>query len=210
MFTHNIYRNIRTRVIIVRDGRMLLLSAVSDGTGREAYRGLPGGGLHANESLYECGEREVLEETGLRVRVTSLAFLREWVVPKCVPLEEMRRTVRVWEAVARALQYEDGPPTRRWTSRAKGAGVLADHGYTLEAYLWAELREGESGEPGAEDVFGGVPEWVPLEQVPREPLFPTELKALARDLAEGRAAVGAPVVASAPASPWNESDHVHP
>ena len=83
MFTHNIYRNIRTRVIVVRDGKMLLHAPCGDQMGgRDAYRVLPGGGLEPNESLYECGEREVYEEAGLRVRVTSLAFLREWVVPK--------------------------------------------------------------------------------------------------------------------------------
>lgn len=202
MFTHNIYRNIRTRVIIVRDGKMLLHSAVSDGTGRDAYRGLPGGGLHPNESLYECGEREVYEETGLTVRVTSLAFLREWVVPKCVPLEEMRKTLGVWEAAARAIGYEE--------AMNLGASAPSEHAYALEVYLWAELCEGESGEPTADDVFGGVPEWVPLEQLPKEPLFPTELKALARDLTEGRAAVGVPVFASVPTDPWDEGDSVHP
>jgi len=35
-----------------------------------------------NESLAECGEREVMEETGLAVKVTTVAFLREFVVPK--------------------------------------------------------------------------------------------------------------------------------
>ena len=42
---------------------------------------------------------------------------------------------------------------------------------------------------------------MPLEQVPKEPLFPAELKALARDLAEGRARVGVPVFVSEPGSP---------
>jgi 8-oxo-dGTP pyrophosphatase MutT (NUDIX family) len=202
VFTHNIYRNIRTRVIVVRDGKMLLFPAVSDGTGRDPYRCLPGGGLHPNESLYECGEREVLEETGLRVRVTGLAFLRECVVPKCVSVEEMKGTLGVWEAAARAVGYEEAMDL--------GARAAAEQAYALEAYLWGELRKGESGKPRPDDIFGTRAEWVPLGQVPNEPLFPTELKALARDLAEGRVAVGVPLFASAPTSPWNEGDRVHP
>ncbi len=208
MFTHNIYRNIRVRVIVVRDGKMLLFPPGSDGTGRDPYRGLPGGGLRPNESLYECGEREVMEETGLRVKVTEVAFLRECVVPKTVPLKEMKRVLGVWEAVARALQYEDEPPTvtRRWTSMAQGAGELADYAYALEVYLWGELGQEETPRPRPDDVFGAVAEWVALEQVPKEPLFPTELKALARDLAEGRRAVGVPAFVSEPGSPWDDAE----
>lgn len=126
MFTHNIYRNIRVRVIVVRDGKMLLFPPGSDGTERDPYRGLPGGGLEPNESLYECGEREVVEETGLRVKVTGVAFLRECVVPKSVSADEMREALRNWGA-------ED-------------IGE-ADYGYGLEVYLWAELPEGGSSEP---------------------------------------------------------------
>lgn len=75
------FLSIRTRVIVVHDGNMLLLSPFEPGAG---WR-LPGGGLELDESLAECGEREILEETGLTIRVTNVAFLREWVVPKyCV------------------------------------------------------------------------------------------------------------------------------
>ena len=39
----------------------------------------PGGGLEPGESLAEAVSREVLEETGVRVRGTGPAFLQEWV-----------------------------------------------------------------------------------------------------------------------------------
>jgi ADP-ribose pyrophosphatase YjhB (NUDIX family) len=75
------FLSIRTRVVIVHDGKMLLLSPNEPGAG---WR-LPGGGLELDESLADCAEREILEETGLTVRVTNVAFLREWVVPRyCV------------------------------------------------------------------------------------------------------------------------------
>jgi ADP-ribose pyrophosphatase YjhB (NUDIX family) len=198
MFTHDIYRNVRTRVIILHEGKMLLHSPFADGTGRDAYRGLPGGGLHPNESLYECGEREVFEETGLRVKVTSVAFLRECIVPKCVSVEEMKRTLCTWETVARTIGYEE--------AMDQGAEASSDHAYALEVYLRACLCEGETGKAMPDDVGGALAEWVPLEQVPREPLFPTELKALARDLGEGRAAVGVPSFVSGLGDPWDEPD----
>ncbi len=163
--------------------------------GRGSYRLLPGGGMEPNESLYECGEREVYEETGLTVRVTSLAFLREWVVPKTVPTEVARRHgASLWFPGS-----WDGFP---------------EHAYGLEVYLWAEIPEGARAEPkpGDKNITGGIAQWVPLEQVPKEPLFPAALKALARDLAEGRKRVGVPVFVSEPASPWDraEGNHVHP
>src|SRR5690349_18566856 len=84
MFTHNVYDNIRTRVIVINANRMLLLEPEQAGDG---WR-LPGGGLEMNESLSECGEREVMEETGIAVKVTNVAFLREFVVPKYCTIPE--------------------------------------------------------------------------------------------------------------------------
>ncbi len=189
MFTHNIYRNVRTRVIVVHDGRMLLHAPCEDQmSGRDSYRVLPGGGLEPNESLFDCGEREVYEETGLRVRVTSVAFLREWVVPKMVPAEEMKRQADAW-----GFEYDEAD--------------FPDHGYGIEVYLWAEIPEGEPTQPSTGGhLTDEVPEWVSLEQVPKEPLFPTEMKALARDLAEGRKAVGVPAFVSAPGNPWDDAE----
>lgn len=186
MFTHDIYRNVRVRVIVVHRNQMLLHPVGEDRLGRDAYRVLPGGGLEPNETLYEAGEREVMEETGLRVKVTSVAFLREWVVPKHVSVEDAR-------AEMAAFGVEQPPES------------VGDHAYGLEVYLWAELREGESREPKRGDRRDGVvAEWVSLGQVEHESLFPTELKALARDLAEGRLLMGVPSFATGLGSPWDE------
>ena len=78
IFSQNVYDNIRTRVIVLHDNHLLLLEPYEPGAGWQP----PGGGLEHNESLTECAEREVFEETGLRVKATNIAFLREWVVPK--------------------------------------------------------------------------------------------------------------------------------
>lgn len=85
IFSHNIYENVRTRVIVIHLAKLLLLAPYKPGAGWQ----LPGGGLERNESLAECGEREVFEETGIHVKVTKVAFLREWVVPKyCASFED--------------------------------------------------------------------------------------------------------------------------
>ncbi len=84
IFSHNIYENVRTRIIVIHMGKLLLLEPSEIGPG---WR-LPGGGLEPNESLAECGEREVMEETGIEVKVSSVAFLREFVVPKYCVIDE--------------------------------------------------------------------------------------------------------------------------
>jgi phosphatase NudJ len=53
----------------------------------------PGGGLEPQESLTECAIREVFEETGIRIRVSGVAFLREWVVPKYCPMPDGQEEV---------------------------------------------------------------------------------------------------------------------
>jgi 8-oxo-dGTP pyrophosphatase MutT (NUDIX family) len=86
IFSHNIYENIRTRTIVLHDGCMLLFPPEKDGGiwGSGAW-GLPGGGLEPHESIAECARREVLEETGVSVRIGAIAFLLEWVVPRYGP-----------------------------------------------------------------------------------------------------------------------------
>ena len=75
---HNVYENVRTRIIVLHKGCLLLLPPQSPGI---SWRP-PGGGLEPHESLAECAIREVYEETGLKVRLAGIAFLREWVVPE--------------------------------------------------------------------------------------------------------------------------------
>ncbi len=83
--SHNVYENVRTRVVVTHEGKMLLLEPTDK---RDGWR-LAGGGLEPDESLAECAVREVMEETGIPIQVTTVAFLREWVVPKyCLVPEE--------------------------------------------------------------------------------------------------------------------------
>ncbi len=189
MFTHDIYRNIRVRVIIVRGAAMLFHAPGTDATTRGPYRCLPGGGLEPNETLCDAGEREVFEETGLRVKVKSVAFLREWVIPKNISLADAR-------AATQSL----------WGSDQPGAG-LPHHAYGLEVFLWADISDGFDETLRPSDGHGAIAEWVSLERIEDEPLFPCELRALARDLMEGRAVPGIPSFATGLGTPLDKPDY---
>ena len=187
MFTHNIFRSLRVRALIVRHGKLLILPRPDVVGGNPPQPGAaPGGGLEPNETMFEAAEREVFEESGLRVKARSVAFLCEWVVPKHWPLERTRE-----------MLVAEGVP-REETERA-------DHAYALEVWVWADLV-GESSEPDRADVIEGPLKWVPLAEVEKEPVFPKELKALARDLAEGKKPVGVPLFTSGLGDPWDEPD----
>ncbi len=170
-------------MLVVHDGKLLMGLPGEDRSGREPYRCLPGGGLEPNESLFECGEREVREETGLSVTVTSVVFLREWVVPKSVSLDDAQEML---------ASFGDAPPD-----------PCPDHAYGMEVYLWAELQ---SRDPSAMRPDGEAFEWLLLAQVEHEPLFPSELRAVARLLLAGRSLPGIPSFVSGLGTPRDQPD----
>ena len=68
---------------------MLLLEPEAAGDG---WR-VPGGGMEMDESLIDCAVREMMEETGIPIKVGNVAFLREFVIPKyCVIPDESGTT----------------------------------------------------------------------------------------------------------------------
>jgi 8-oxo-dGTP pyrophosphatase MutT (NUDIX family) len=189
MFTHNIFRSLRVRVLVVRDGSLLILPRPDVMGGNPPQPGaVPGGGLRPNETLFEAAEREVFEESGLRVKARAVAFLREWVVPKHWPLDETREML-----VAHGVPREE-------TERA-------DHAYALEVWVWAVLEDSNAMEPDRADVIEGPCKWVRFEDVEREPVFPAELRTLVRDLAAGRKPQGVPLFTSGLGDPWDEPDY---
>ncbi len=62
--------------LAVVDGRVLLVASRYPNHAQPLWN-LPGGRQQAGELLTETVEREIHEETGLRVRVGSLAYLGE-------------------------------------------------------------------------------------------------------------------------------------
>lgn len=69
---------VRVGVVVERKGNVLL---VCHRKADRRYWMLPGGGLQWGETLFRCGEREVLEETGLRVEAGRLVYVAETVAP---------------------------------------------------------------------------------------------------------------------------------
>jgi 8-oxo-dGTP diphosphatase len=87
---------IRVGAVVERDGALLLVR--HDKPDREPYWVLPGGRLEPGETIPECAERELLEETGLAGRFAGVLYVSEF-------LAEERHTVDV---TARIEVGEDG------------------------------------------------------------------------------------------------------
>ncbi|MBU4283930.1 MAG: NUDIX hydrolase [Nanoarchaeota archaeon] len=68
---------IRVGVLIFEDNKILLVKHVDPVTGFSWWVP-PGGGLKGTESIFECGEREVKEETNLKVKLDKIAYIRQF------------------------------------------------------------------------------------------------------------------------------------
>jgi len=66
----------RASAIIIRDDRVLLVKH-NDASHDEEWWCLPGGTVEFGESVSECAEREVLEETNLSVMVNHLMYVHD-------------------------------------------------------------------------------------------------------------------------------------
>jgi 8-oxo-dGTP pyrophosphatase MutT (NUDIX family) len=84
-------RDIRYQGAIIRDHQILLLKQIEHASGR-SYWQIPGGGSEPNETEEQCVQREMLEETGLEVRVDALlldepstpgAIYKRWKTYRC-------------------------------------------------------------------------------------------------------------------------------
>lgn len=69
---------IRAAVILIEEGKILLVKHVDPQSGEEWWIP-PGGGLQPEDnSIIDCARREVWEETGLEVTLAKLLYLREF------------------------------------------------------------------------------------------------------------------------------------
>ncbi|PIZ52623.1 NUDIX hydrolase, partial [Candidatus Woesearchaeota archaeon CG_4_10_14_0_2_um_filter_33_10] len=67
---------IRVGVLIFEDNKILLVKHVDPITGFTWWVP-PGGGLKETESIFECGKREVKEETNLKVSLDKIVYIRQ-------------------------------------------------------------------------------------------------------------------------------------
>jgi 8-oxo-dGTP diphosphatase len=78
--------DIRVGAVVERDGALLLVRHQKPD--RDPYWVLPGGRLEPGETIPECAEREISEETGLSARFSGVLYVSEF-------LREGRHTVDV-------------------------------------------------------------------------------------------------------------------
>ncbi len=72
---------IRVGVLIFEDNKILLVKHVDPTTGFTWWVP-PGGGLEGTETIFECGGREVKEETNLNVKLDKIAYVRQFIFNK--------------------------------------------------------------------------------------------------------------------------------
>jgi 8-oxo-dGTP diphosphatase len=71
-------RKVRVAVIVFNaDGQLLLCRQ-----NNRPFWVLPGGTLEPNESVLDCARRELLEETGLRIRVEHIVGIADFLRPQ--------------------------------------------------------------------------------------------------------------------------------
>jgi 8-oxo-dGTP diphosphatase len=87
---------IRVGAVVARDGALLLVRHQKPD--RDPYWVLPGGRLEPGETIPECAEREVAEETGLPARFLGVLYVSEF-------LREGRHTVDI--TVRRAAEGDE-------------------------------------------------------------------------------------------------------
>lgn len=115
---------IRVAAVMERDGSLLLVRHQKPD--RKPYWVLPGGRLEPGESIPECGEREVMEETGLEARFAGVLYVSEF-------MREGRHTVDVTVRMA----VDENGEARLGTDPE----VAPDNAPTLSELSWVKVEE---------------------------------------------------------------------
>ena len=115
---------IRVGAIVERDGSILLVRHQKPD--REPYWVLPGGRLEPGETIPECAERELSEETRLEARFSEVLYVSEF-------MRDGRHTVDV---TVRATADEDDEP-----ALGGDPEVEEGAGQTLTELRWVGLQE---------------------------------------------------------------------
>jgi 8-oxo-dGTP diphosphatase len=115
---------IRVGAVVEREGALLLVRHQKPG--RDTYWVLPGGRLEPDETIPECAEREVAEETRLSARFSGVLYVSEF-------LREGRHTIDV---IAR-MEAEGGEEARLGSDPEAAPGSEP----TLREVRWVGAEE---------------------------------------------------------------------
>ena len=69
---------ITTKAIIIKDNKLLLIRHVHPEKNHEWWA-FPGGAVENDETIFQCVEREVWEETGLKIKAGEVKFFRQFI-----------------------------------------------------------------------------------------------------------------------------------
>ena len=72
---------ISVKAIIIKNDKVMLVKHVDRNKG-STWWAFPGGGLEEDETIFACAEREVWEETGLKVKADKLKYVRQLLYPQ--------------------------------------------------------------------------------------------------------------------------------
>lgn len=128
-------------VLALRDNHILLVRHFRPGV-HDFWAG-PGGGVEGAEQLHEAAEREAFEETGLRVRARTLAYIDELV-------DDWGRIVKFWylaDYVSGAIDISANPAEGEAISEAgwfARDGLPAGHVFPeiLRDRFWDDVTTG--------------------------------------------------------------------
>ena len=99
---------IRVGAVVERDGALLLVRHQKPE--RDPYWVLPGGRLDPGETIPECAEREISEETGLSARFSGVLYVSEFLREGRHTVDVTVRTTLVGEGEAELGSDPEVPP----------------------------------------------------------------------------------------------------
>lgn len=145
---------IRVGAVVKREGALLLVR--HEKPDREPYWVLPGGRLEPGETIPECAERELLEETGLEGRFEDVLYVSEFLTENRHTVDVTAR-VEVQDGEAQLgsdPEVEEGSEATLKELRWVGTGELQEIPL-LPAWIKVKLLKDAAQECTASEVYLG-------------------------------------------------------